>query len=241
MHPTLPKAPVPRRHCIFTRFIRLRRLSRARRNKHDLPILDHPQNRPIRCRTQRPLPVVARLIRLASFHRNPGGCLEQSAERQIDHRSRPGPQQQVLRVTGTNNAAQALTWYLARHKVRNHVPSMQIGKRRRCPSLNCWLPPRITRPSGLHPAHRARYRTPPRPLPVPLRLYSDPQPTSSMPEPASQPERRVLPGIAAQFSTHLRAEGASKEPGKGEVELNRLVPGPEVVAAQIRATEPSHA
>jgi hypothetical protein len=32
-----------------------------------------------------------------------------------------------------------------------------------------------------------------------------------MPEPASPPESRILPGIAAQFLTHLRVDGLPKK------------------------------
>src|SRR5271167_2107375 len=83
------------------------------------------------------------------------------------------------------------------------------------PSLNCWPPPGLARPSGPRPAHPAQYRTPPHLLPVRPPLNLDPQPTLLLPEPASQPERRVLPGIAAQYSTHLRADGLpQKNPEK---------------------------
>ncbi len=124
-----PKAPVAALECAQSLRPQGRRsFGRTRGNLDHRPILDHPQDRLVGGRTQRPLPVVRRLIRTPPLCRQPGRRVEQRRHRQVHDRIRARAKLEVRlrhrhkqRRAGTHKVA-------ARAQVLHHIVTMLIGK-----------------------------------------------------------------------------------------------------------------
>ncbi len=107
---------------------RIDRLGCARRDHDQTAILNQPQDRPVRGRPQRPLPVIAWLVRLAPLCGQPCSRIEQRVQRKVYDRLRAGSKLKISSQGRHKERRSRTHLILAGNQIRDQVAPVEVGE-----------------------------------------------------------------------------------------------------------------